>query len=194
MTVANSGSVLTDQSDSAGILAQSIGGGGGNGGGASKGLGDAAKDLGLGAQQFQQFVNVINALPWSGSWTRAFSVGGSGGAAGDGGTITVTNTGGIATAGVNSEGIFAQSVGGGGGNGAHADPLAGAATFALNTEIGGKGGGGGSGGSITVNNSSTIETSGTNSIGILAQSIGGGGGKSSQTFGGGVSGFNPVWG
>jgi uncharacterized protein YhjY with autotransporter beta-barrel domain len=194
VTVANSGSVSTDQSDSAGILAQSIGGGGGNGGGASKGLGDAAKDLDLSAQQFQRFINVINALPWSGSWTRAFSVGGSGGAAGDGGAITVTNTGGIATAGVNSEGIFAQSVGGGGGNGAHADPLAGAATFALNTEIGGKGGGGGSGGSITVNNSSTIETSGTNSIGVLAQSIGGGGGKSSQTFGGGVSGFNPAWG
>jgi uncharacterized protein YhjY with autotransporter beta-barrel domain len=194
VTVTNSGSVSTTNSDSPAILAQSIGGGGGNGGGVSKGLSDVAKDLGLDAQKFQLFLNVINALPWSGSLTTAFSVGGSGGAAGDGGQAKVDNTGTIKTTGANSEGIFVQSIGGGGGNGAHAAPMAGAATFALNFEVGGKGGGGGQGGTATATNAGRIETSGVNSVGIIAQSIGGGGGKSSQTFGGGLSFFNPSWG
>ena len=45
------------------------------------------------------------------------SVGGSGGAAGDGGAANATNTGSIATYGAQSDGIYAQSVGGGGGSG-----------------------------------------------------------------------------
>ena len=46
-----------------------------------------------------------------------FSLGGSGGSASAGSTVGVTNFGDISTAGANSFGILAQSLGGGGGNG-----------------------------------------------------------------------------
>ncbi|MBU2417797.1 MAG: autotransporter domain-containing protein, partial [Alphaproteobacteria bacterium] len=45
----------------------------------------------------------------------AVPIGGAGGAGGDGGAVTVTNTGSVLTEGEGAVGIFAQSVGGGGG-------------------------------------------------------------------------------
>ena len=47
----------------------------------------------------------------------SFGLGGNGGIAGDGGQVTVDNQGNITDYGANSIGIFAQSVGGGGGAG-----------------------------------------------------------------------------
>ncbi|MBN8908364.1 MAG: hypothetical protein J0H99_17445, partial [Rhodospirillales bacterium] len=87
-------------------------------------------------------------------------VGGSGGAGGAGGTVKVTNDSLVSTMGEQSFGIFAQSVGGGGG-------------------IGGGGsssGGTGANASVGATNDSLVRTMGEQSFGIFAQSVGGGGG------------------
>ncbi|MDR6293941.1 hypothetical protein E9232_006495 [Inquilinus ginsengisoli] len=114
----------------------------------------------------------------------AVSVGGSGGAAGDGGAANATNTGLIATYGAQSDGIYAQSVGGGGGSGGAATSTSGAADDTpIQTAIGvgGKGGGGGDGGVVTVANQAgaKILTQGVAAFGIMAHSVGGGGGEGS---------------
>jgi hypothetical protein len=62
--------------------------------------------------------------------------------------------------------IFAQSIGGGGGNGG-----TGVGLFS----VGGSGGGGGNGGTVGINNNATLITNASDSNGIFAQSIGGGG-------------------
>jgi hypothetical protein len=153
--VVNSGGIATYGASSRGIMAQSIGGGGGIGG-----------------------TGVIGALGTVG-------IGGSGGASGDGGEVNVTNTGSIFTDGNLSQGIFAQSVGGGGGIGGSVDrALAGGlqigfltvGNYGVTPAFGGKGGGGGDGGNVTVVNTGSITTHGYGSVGILAQSVGGGGG------------------
>ena len=113
--------------------------------------------------------------------------------AGAGGPVTVTNgTGGtILTQGVAAFGIFAQSVGGGGGEGSLAGTVNGSLQ-SLGVGIGGNGGGGGDGGVVTVTtgdgtSGSTITTTGKHGIAIFAQSVGGGGGlvrtmTTDQTF------------
>ncbi|MGA0564413.1 hypothetical protein ACO2RV_18360 [Ancylobacter sp. VNQ12] len=159
--------------DSVGILAQSIGGGGGNGGSA---------------------LSRTESLPLDGSSiTIATSVGGSGGSGGAGSFVDLSNIGGISTLGAGSIGILAQSIGGGGGNGGDASAMARAiegtgATIKFGVAVGGDGSGGGNGGSVAINNgdptvdcgalcTGTIITQGNNAAGILAQSIGGGGGN-----------------
>ncbi|MGE5303856.1 MAG: hypothetical protein ACM3TN_11070 [Alphaproteobacteria bacterium] len=153
-----------------GILAQSIGGGGGTGG-SSLALG-----FGLGGETWN-----LNG---------AVSVGGSGGAGNTGGIVDVTNTNSIITREDDSHGIFAQSVGGGGGEGGSsfaATISAGAAnvgrTVNAEVSIGGSGGTGNDGGNVSVGNSGTIQTFGDESYGILAQSIGGGGGSGGDARG-----------
>src|SRR5262249_61347303 len=97
--VANASGVIKTSGDGAdGILAQSIGGGGGIGGGVQSG-----------------------ALPSDGDLTISADVGGQGGDAGDGKTVTVVNGETIDTSGGDSVGIFAQSIGGGGGVGGNLD-------------------------------------------------------------------------
>src|SRR5689334_17864415 len=113
----------------------------------------------------------------------AQSVGGGvgeagGGSAGHGGDVTVTNTGIIATRGEDASGIVAQSIGGGGGGvGGAGDANAG---FGLNNITVTVGGAGGSatdyGGHVTVNRAGDIITIGDRAMGVLAQSIGSGGG------------------
>ena len=112
----------------------------------------------------------------------SLAVGGQGGAGGAGGPVTVTNGigGTILTQGVAAFGIFAQSVGGGGGEGSLAGTVNGSLQ-SLGMGIGGNGGGGGDGGVVTVTtgdgaNGSTITTTGKHGIAIFAQSVGGGGG------------------
>ena len=107
-------------------------------------------------------------------------MGGQGSGGGAGGPVTVTNgTGGkILTQGVAAFGIFAQSVGGGGGEGSLAGTVNGSLQ-SLGMGIGGNGGGGGDGGVVTVrtgDGGSTITTTGKHGIAIFAQSVGGGGG------------------
>ncbi len=154
----NTGAISTFGAQSDGIYAQSVGGGGGSGGAASST--SAASD------------DTPNQA--------AVAVGGSGAAAGDGGAVTVLNGSGgsVMTEGVAAIGVFAQSVGGGGGEGSLAGTVTGSLK-SLGLGIGGNGGAGGTGGTVSVTTGeggSTIETTGKHGIAIFAQSIGGGGG------------------
>jgi hypothetical protein len=160
----NNGTVGTTGAMSDGILAQSIGGGGGKGGAASASTSDAD----------------VNA---------PVAVGGRGGAAGNGDPVTVTNGAGasLITVGALASGIVAQSIGGGGGVGGVAGSrngvLKGVNVSGSGLAIGGDGVGNinpgqPTSGLVTVNNlaGATILTRSHNASGIIAQSIGGGGG------------------
>jgi len=171
VNVTDTGAIGTFGAQSHGIFAQSVGGGGGSGGAASS-AGKANNDAKV---------------------QTAVAVGGSGGAAGSGGAVSVTKdtSGTIQTQGVEAFGIYAQSVGGGGGNGALAGAISGSLK-SLSVAVGGNGGGAGDGGTVGVSTSDTsmdtgIQTTGKHSIGVLAQSVGGGGGvvttmSSDETF------------
>ncbi len=163
--VNNNGDVATIGHHSDGILAQAIGGGGGKGGAAT------------------------TATAANNAYTGNVAVGGSGGVGGDGGEPVVTNTGTIITEGALSNGIVAQSIAGGGGiGGASAssvstnsknsnNPTANDGAFnSLALTIGGNGGKDGTSGQVYVTSSGSIETKAHDSIGIIAQSIAGGGG------------------
>lgn len=170
--------IMTSGSTSAGLLAQSIGGGGGVGGQAFSGA------VGPGV-------------------AYAVSVGGSGGDGGraytaaatvSGGSLIATGQGSCTSSSycntlpVNSYGVVVQSIGGGGGFGGSA--LAEAVAIAIpvsedvqvgvagGSAVGGTGGGGGVGGTaqFALSDGSAIVTSGQGSTAVLAQSIGGGGG------------------
>jgi hypothetical protein len=140
-----------------GVLAQSIGGGGGIAGSGSQ--------------------NSTGGLTLGGTSTR------SGGGGGLGGDITFTSSGhtSIATAGEGAMGIVLQSIGGGGGLAGSGSQFAlGAAipniTLGFSISAGGGTGSSGSGGSVTMTGPIGIATVGNNAYGVLAQSIGGGGG------------------
>jgi hypothetical protein len=162
--VTNSGSIGTVGAMSDGIMAQAIGGGGGRGGAAVSSITSGQ----------------VNSNDKAGN--VPISVGGRGGHGGNAGNVTVDNTGSIATIGAQSLGIVAQSIAGGGGiagtsaarvQGSNADNTS---VLSLPIAIGANGGGGGSAGTVTVNNSGAIVTRSHDAIGILAQSIAGGGG------------------
>lgn len=169
------GTVSTKGTASHAIMAQSIGGGGGNGGSGSTGIGTFTSDTT--AQNIAKVLSDATKLdPYTAltSWTSfGFSLGGKGGATGDGEEVSVVNGGFLSTAGDSSYGILAQSVGGGGGAGGAA-----ASSPVHSLSIGGNGSGGGDGGLVKVTNESgaSITTQGAGALGILAQSIGGGGG------------------
>src|SRR5690606_29404514 len=127
-----------------GILAQSIGGGGG----------------------------VSNATEGPGGVMYAFSLGGKGKAAGNGGNVRVQfeQDAKITTTGSHATAVLVQSIGGGGGHGG-ASMLQGGTVPVL----GGAGGSSGNGGLvevITANGSTTITTSGEKAHGVWAQSLG----------------------
>src|SRR5690606_16190502 len=103
-------------------------------------------------------------------------LGGVGGAAGD---VTVKAGGAIDTSGDSSHGVFAQSIGGGGGA-SGAVSLGGQVTtgpgdtaqaWAGNLAVGLVGGEGATGGDVTVDADATIVTRGDRSRGVFAQSI-----------------------
>jgi uncharacterized protein with beta-barrel porin domain len=142
--VTHTGQITTLGDGSFGILAQSVGAGGGIGGHGAAGL------------------------------DGKIAVGGGGGAAGHGGTVDVNLVGNIDTFGVAAHGIFAQSVGGGGGLAGNVDR--GIGEFGIGLAFAQEGGGGGNGGAVTVTSTGDIITRGTGSTGIFAQSVGGGGG------------------
>ncbi|MBS0473204.1 MAG: hypothetical protein JSR60_19195 [Proteobacteria bacterium] len=149
VTVHNTGSLSTTGSDSSAIFAQSVGGGGGNGG---------------------------NAVAVSAQ--LAFALGGKGGPGGNGDAVTVTSdTGTIITGGDRSNGIQAQSIGGGGGNGGFAVAASAGLYFSLSAAIGGRGGHGGNALTVDLTNYSDITTYGSDSHGLFVQSVGGGGGS-----------------
>jgi uncharacterized protein YhjY with autotransporter beta-barrel domain len=172
VTVTNQNAIQTSGYNSLGIMAQSIGGGGGDGGASLTG-------------SLSGSAGAVNFSP-------QVTIGGDGGDGGDGNTVNVTNTGAITTTGVSAIGIEAQSIGGSGGNGNGAfsgNVLLGSSTgFNAQVTVGGTGGNGGAGGNVTVTNGDPqnaligmIQTSGHLAPGILAQSIGGGGGNGGQS-------------
>ena len=214
VNVTNNGAINTSGSDSYGIFAQSLGGGGGIGGNASSGITGLVSIGGFGgASGNGGAVTVVNTPSLTSSANIStvgvgasaivaesigggggngglagglLSLGGFGGAAGSGGSVSVSNDAILHTAKSFADGIFAQSVGGGGGNG-NVDPNAADAsdnhTGSSGISVGGYGGASGTGGSVTVTNSATakIQTTGGSSNGIHAQSIGGGGGNGGGT-------------
>jgi hypothetical protein len=157
VTVRNqsTGRIFTSGARSDGVFAQSVGGGGGAGGDAT-------------------------SFAVGGGLAASISIGGSGEGGGMGGTVLVENRGLIDASGDFSNGIFAQSIGGGGGVGGSAYSFSGSlgivGSLAVSVAVGGSGAGGGKGGLVTVNNFGTINTWDFNAFGILAQSVGGGGG------------------
>src|SRR5690606_38848083 len=100
---------------------------------------------------------------------------------GSGGVVQTSGTGNwiaITTNGPESPALVAQSIGGGGGVGG-----AGNSTSALrvdshsiNLSVGGQGGSAGNGGMVDLDTGAAIHTYGDRSYGMVAQSIGGGGG------------------
>ena len=177
--VLNEGSITTYGFKAHGILAQSIGGGGGNGGSSYSG------DLAFGS----------DTAPASGK-VGIFSIGGFGGAGNRSGNVSVTNSGSIEVFGDKANGIFAQSVGGGGGDGGFAmalsrnslkNPKTNLAASLMTMALGGLGGSGADSGNVTVNHTGSIISHGKNSYGIFAQSVGGGGGNAAHSI------SSPAW-
>jgi hypothetical protein len=106
------------------------------------------------------------------------SIGGDGGQARDGDTVTVRAANTITTEGNDAHGLFAQSVGGGGGKGGFAVSgslnVSGGITAALGAVAAG---GGGAANTVTVENRGAGDLDvGYALYGLLAQSVGGGGG------------------
>lgn len=170
VTVTQAGRVTTGGDAAIGVLALSVGGGGGNAGPAS-----AVATSGV---SFDKTLNeVLGKLPIADTLSVSDTVGGSGGVGNRGGTVRVTNEGTVLTGGSNATGIQAQSIGGGGGNGGEVSGAA-TGTFKITRQLGGSGGTGSTGGPVAVVNAATgtVATSGDGAHGILAQSIGGGGG------------------
>lgn len=174
VTVANSGAIRTSGHASAGVAALSVAGSGGVAGSTWNG---AVGGLTIGA-----------------------TTGSNGGNGGTSGNVTVTNAKGgtIATgvvtdamlsglsdddaaalkasAGALSPGILAVSVAGGGGNTSHV--FSGAISgINANFAQGGAAGTGGKAGSVSVTHDGLIRTNGALSFGVLALSVGGGGGS-----------------
>jgi hypothetical protein len=206
----NFGEIITAGRQSMGIFAQSVGGGGGAGGGGSAdGSGDVGVGVGLGGDQGgsgdggQVLVNNvgdITTLQEEAFGIFAQSVGGGGGFAGlgagggeekhnfslsiggdaaeggNGDLVDVDQTGDVLTLGYASIGVFAQSIGGGGGYGGSAEQDA----FA-SVSLGGQGGVGGDGGTVDVTVLGNVTTEGDFAHAVFAQSVGGGGG-----LGGGI--------
>jgi hypothetical protein len=158
--VDNSGEIRTSGFNSIGILAMSVGGGGGGGGAAS-----TDEEIVGGGSEGETSVGIGAAI--------ALAAGG----AGNGGTVSVTNSSLIITNGQDSYGISANSIGGGGGVGGSSSSGT-IGKYAIGGSLGGAGGGGGNGAQVDVFNlaSAGIWTQQERSIGIFAQSVGGGGG------------------
>ena len=162
-TAENTGVIMTDGDRSTGLFAQSVGGGGGNGGFAITGA--------------------ISDGP-----SANFALGGNGGTGANSDTVFVNSSTSIATRGNDSHGIFAQSLGGGGGSGGFAVAAGISTQGTVNAALGGTGEGGGSAQDVTVLSSGTaIETQGTHAYGIAAQSVGGGGGDGGFAVAGGIA-------
>ncbi len=154
--------ISTLRDNSYGIDAESVGGGGGNGG--------FAVSVALGKDA-----------------SAAIALGGSAGGGGSASNVTVSSASSITTSGTNSHGIFAQSVGGGGGAGGFAIAVSGSDTASLSLAMGGAGGSGGNGGNVNVTSTGDILTTNEHAYGILAQSVGGGGGDGGFAIAGSIS-------
>src|SRR5581483_7923003 len=109
------------------------------------------------------------------SYEGSVSVGLQGGIGATSSDVSVISSGVLWTQGLQSQGILAQSVGGGGGVGGDASTSFSGDAGEVGVAVGGTGGTGATASSVTVTTGSLIETTGDQSEGVLAQSIGGGG-------------------
>lgn len=209
-TSTNGASIATVGEHSAGVVVQSVGGGGGVGGIAHSFAVSTA--VPTNPSRFQDLltrwqnlaIKLFGEGPGDPEQTNrragiatSIAIGGTGGAAGDGGAASVTLAAGsrIMTSGGHAQGVHVQSVGGGGGKGglSHSDGVAGVDAYSLNFSLGGAGGSSGNGGAITVTGQAsnrtlaTIQTTGAHSHGILAHSVGGGGGLGGASMSGDTS-------
>ena len=106
------------------------------------------------------------------------TLGGLNGATGDGGDVLFINDGAISTAGDGSHGVLLQSIGGGGG----------VVLTDSQTSVVLNNGGVGDGGAISFAQAGDIITGGQAAFGIIAQSLGGGGGWVDGGFAGSAGG------
>lgn len=186
----NYGTTQTQGDEAHAVVAQSIGGGGGTfmmSSPSDKGNAPAAKDEKAASAgtvtELLKAVGIQKVPPASqdasgtkpSSKSGSITLGGSGGASGNGGAVTVIQGGPITTSGNAAFGIFAQSIGAGGGI-SNAAGSPGGVKYAAS--YGGKGGSAGNGGVISIQlaKNAAIQTSGNDSTAVFAQSIGGGGG------------------
>jgi len=207
VTIADTGDISTQGSNAEGVLAQSIGGLGGAGGQAG-GLfdnvggnaNDSIADGGTVVINSAVGGSIVTSGPSApgilgqsigggggdggGASGVAVTVGGFGGAGGIGGVVTYSSDDSqIMTNGALSPAVAIQSIGGGGGNAGNAS------TEGLFTSvaIGGTAGDGGNGGLVAANVvDTTVTTSGSKAAGLVAQSIGGGGGTGGSAFSGSI--------
>lgn len=165
--------IWTVGGSSHGIVAQSIGGTGGQGGGSG---------------------NVsITASADKGNIQLGVELGGKGGFGNESGIVTVISHDNIYTKGVGSSGIYAQSIGGDGGDGGWgfnaslSGSLSASSNFNANVVLGGKGGEGNVAKAVNITSTGTINTAGDHSQGVLAQSIGGSGGNGGMAMNAGLT-------
>lgn len=154
-TGTSASSIETSGNHANGFVAQSIGGGGGTGGSVTTvSAVNAGIDLNVGSRQ---------------------STGTN-----HGGKVSGTLSGVIRTRGDNSAAVLLQSIGGGGGNSGHHTTM----TFGVRFghDLGADTGSGGRGGAVELTSSADLTTVGENADGIIAMSVGGGGGRSGNTF------------
>lgn len=210
VTVVQNGSVVTTGDIAPGAMLQSIGGGGGGGtlgahvsaglplgaiaeltlganGGSGLGGGAVTGTYSGGIGTFGDFSSglLVQSIGAGGGNVRladigasSITIGGASGATGDGGAIAVTNNGLISTLGLRSHGVMLQSIGGGGG-------------AVMGGNLGGlalRGGGTGNGGAISFTQTGNILVDGEGSRGVIAQSLGGGGGYVEGLFAGSAGG------
>lgn len=195
-----------------GILAQSLGGGGGSSSHIidvetalnysipgtnlqiTAGAGTASSSNGSSGSASNQPSTTVSLSNFSSTQITAGSLssmalGGYSPAGGNAGKVTIESTSGIQTVGALSDGILAQSIGGGGGNATFADVNSSSPYAAGTSTLGGGAGGNAKGGDVTVTSYGPVVVKGPGSTGIRAQSIGGGGGAAghlSQTSGAGL--------
>ncbi|WP_158970490.1 autotransporter outer membrane beta-barrel domain-containing protein [Chachezhania sediminis] len=163
----SSAAITTQGHLSGGIIAASVGGSGGHSSNVFNGtIGSNLSLLSVGVAQ-----------------------GASGGDGGNGGDVTVDSTGKIQTAGSGSGGITALSVGGGGGTSGTVVSSS-LSLGSLDMSTGASGGDGGTGGNVSLTNSGDIDTTGQISAGLLAVSVGGGGGVATTAVDGSLSAFD----
>lgn len=191
VTLTDAGTIKTSGDDADGILLQSIGGGGGLGG-------SAGSDASAGPTSYPDYdPDEPGDDPPSddtdlGSYSLSIGVGGKGGGGGNGGKVTVNYTGNTTTQGDLADAMVVQSIGGGGGVGGTSTAKGAKGDAGLSIAVGGQGGDGGDGGEIDLNMSGTANSAGTQAAtgqltthgnvayGLLAQSIGGGGGQAAD--------------
>ena len=153
LTSTNANPTFTTGQGAVGLIGQSIGGGGGTDG--------ATGDISVGSG-----IGVLKAV-----------AGGSSTNGGSAAAVEFTNTGDVGTNGNMAAGAVVQSIGGGGGNAILAFGVVTGTPLGIQLNAGGSEGAVGNGGTVDLPTfSGMVQTSGALAPGLLAQSIGGGGG------------------